>query len=43
MIKRSDKTFYAHKSKYRQMLDSKLKKKLEYFGLFKTLTSFADN
>lgn len=43
MIKRFDKTFYAQKSKYRQMLDSKLKKKLEYFGLFKTLTSFADN
>lgn len=43
MIKRFDQTFYAHKSKYRQMRDSKLKKKLEYFGLFKTLTSFADN
>lgn len=43
MTKRFGKTFYAHKSKYRQMLDSKLKKKLEYFGVFKTLTSFADN
>ena len=43
MTKRFGKTFYAYKSKYRQMLDSKLKKKLEYFGLFKILISFADN